>query len=117
MLIQSGYDMFAQALLQARREAQLPPFAHMALLRYPDKVWQCLQAIKQQSKSEGLTIMGPAPAPLAKKAGQHRMQLLFKSGSRQVLQAHLTQLRQVMEQSKIASGLRWSIDVDPIDLA
>ncbi|MEI6095275.1 MAG: hypothetical protein WCR08_07445 [Gammaproteobacteria bacterium] len=62
-------------------------------------------------------IMGPAPAPLAKKAGQHRMQLLFKSGSRQVLQTHLTALRDWISSSKLTSGLRWSIDVDPIDLA
>ena len=120
-LIQSGYDVFAQELLQARREAQLPPFSHMALLRvqgkYPEKVLQCLHAIKQQPKAAGLMIMGPAPAPLAKKAGQHRMQLLFKSGSRQVLQTYLTALRDWISSSKLTSGLRWSIDVDPIDLA
>ncbi|MCX7119447.1 MAG: hypothetical protein NTZ86_06250 [Legionellales bacterium] len=45
------------------------------------------------------------------------MQLLFKSGSRQVLQTHLTALRDWITSSKLTSGLRWSIDVDPIDLA
>lgn len=121
ILIQSGYDVFAQELLQARREAQLPPFAHMALLRvqgkYPEKVLKCLYAIKQQAKVSGLMIMGPAPAPLAKKAGQHRMQLLFKSASRQFLQTHLTVLREWIGSSKLINGLRWSIDVDPVDLS
>ena len=120
-LIQSGYDVFAQALLQARREAELPPFSHMALLRvqgkYPEKVLQCMHAIKQQSKPNGLLILGPAPAPLAKKAGQHRMQLLFKSGSRHLLQSYLTNLRDWFSCNKLTGGLRWSIDVDPIDLA
>jgi len=121
MLVQTGYDTFAQALLETRRAAQLPPYAHMALLRvqgkHPEKVLQCLHLVKQHFLSSGLTIMGPAPAPLAKKAGQHRMQLLFKSASRQALQTHLTALRAWIQSSVLMSSLRWSIDVDPIDLS
>ncbi len=121
MLVQSGYDTFAQALLETRREAQLPPYSYMALLRvqgkYPEKVLQCLHLVKQNFLSSGLTLMGPAPAPLTKKAGQHRMQLLFKSASRQALQTQLTALREWIQSSALMNGLRWSIDVDPIDLS
>lgn len=120
-LVQSGYEVFAQALLQARREAHLPPFSHMALLRvqgkYTDKVLQSLHAIKQKLSNSGLSIMGPAPAPLAKKAGQYRMQLLFKSASRQTLQTHLSLLREWIMSSSVMNGLQWSIDVDPLDLS
>ena len=120
-LVQSGYEVFAQALLQARREAHLPPFSHMALLRvqgkYTDKVLQSLHAIKQKLSNSGLSIMGPAPAPLAKKAGQYRMQLLFKSPSRQAIQTHLSSLREWIYSSSIMNGLQWSIDVDPLDLS
>lgn len=120
-LVQNGYDEFAKALLIARREAHLPPYSYMALLRvqgkYPEKVLQCLHRVKQHFLSTGLNIMGPAPAPLAKKAGHHRMQLLFKSSSRQALQTQLTALREWIQTSALMSSLRWSIDVDPIDLA
>lgn len=120
-LIQSGYDAFAQALLEARQAAQLPPYAYMALLRvqgkYAEKVLESLHLVKQYFLSSGLTIMGPAPAPLAKKADQHRMQLLFKSPSRQALQTQLTALRAWIQSSALMNNLRWSIDVDPIDLA
>lgn len=119
-LVQSGYDVFAQALLQTRREANLPPFSHMALLRvqgkYPDKVLQSLYAIKQKLHNSGLILMGPAPAPLGKKAGQYRMQLLFKSASRQALQKHLSLMREWIQSSSVMNGLHWSIDVDPLDL-
>lgn len=121
ILIQSGYDEFAQALLQSRREAHLPPFAHMALLRvqgkYPEKVLQSLHAVKQKLHNSGLNLMGPAPAPLGKKAGHYRMQLLVKAASRQILQRHLTALREWIQTSTVMNGLHWSIDVDPLDLA
>lgn len=120
-LVQSGYDLFAQELLEERRAARMPPFAHMALLRvqgkYTEKILQCLHAIKQKFQASGVQLMGPAPAPLSKKGGHHRMQLLFKSDSRQALQTQLTLLREWIESSKLMSGLRWSIDVDPLDLA
>lgn len=120
-LVQSGYEYFAQELLQHRREAQMPPYSHMALFRaqgkYPDKVLQALRAVKQQLAATGLTLLGPAPAPLAKKAGAYRMQLLCKSGSRQNLQTQLTAVREWIQSSTVMNSLRWSIDVDPIDLA
>ena len=121
ILVQSGYTAFAEELLEARRQAQLPPFSHLALLRvqgkYPETVLKCLHAIKVQCSTNGISILGPAPAPLAKKAGQHRMQLLFKSDSRQRLQRYLTELRTGNAFTQLTAGLRWSMDVDPIDLA
>lgn len=120
-LVQSGYDAFAQTLLQARQETHLPPYSFMALLRvqgkYPEKILQWLHAVKQHNIVPDVSVLGPAPAPLAKKADQHRMQLLFKSASRPLLQNYLTGLRSWIQSSALTSGLRWNIDVDPIDLS
>ncbi|MCR9191370.1 MAG: primosomal protein N' [Gammaproteobacteria bacterium] len=120
-LIQEGYDPFAQALLQLRQEAHLPPCSFMALLRVQgkqqDKLLQLLHAVKQRLTQTEIIAMGPAPAPLAKKGGHYRMQLLLKSASRHYLQAQLTPLRAWMQSNGLVSGLRWNLDVDPIDLA
>lgn len=121
VLVQKGYEPFAKSLLELRKQASLPPFSYMALIRaqgrQQDKVLGLMHEIKLQLSTAAITVMGPAPAPLAKKASFYRMQLMLKSKSRQQLQASLTSLRSWLMTHKVANGLRWNIDVDPIDLS
>lgn len=121
MLIQQGYDAFSKALLSMRENAELPPFTYLAMIRAQGKqaknVLDFLKQIKEYIQSTHLLALGPAPAPLAKKAGLYRMQLLLKSASRKQLAIALNTLRQTMLQQKQIKGVRWSIDVDPIDLS
>ncbi len=121
LLVQQGYSAFSQALLSMRQTAQLPPYAYLAMIRaqgkQAQKVLDFMHGVKQQISQEYLTVLGPAPAPLARKAGYHRMQLLLKASSRKALAAELVTLREVLDNNKLASGLRWNIDVDPIDLS
>jgi primosomal protein N' (replication factor Y) len=121
LLIQQGYEPFVEAVLNQRQEAKLPPYQYLALVRAQDKnaakVKLCLQNMKNYlaESAVNLQLFGPAPAPLAKKANQHRMQLLIKSPSRKHLQAALTQLRSYLILNK--QSVRWNIDVDPLDLS
>lgn len=121
VLIQRGYDDFAEALLSTRQQAQLPPFHYLAVIRAQGKiagsVLTFLQATKEQLQGHPLTVMGPAPAPLPRKANQYRMQLLIKSASRKVLKTSLTQLREWLTINKLSNGVRWNVDVDPMDLS
>lgn len=121
ILIQAGYPAFADALLAHRLQAQLPPFAFLAMLRAQakqmPKVLALLHACKDHLATSDLQILGPAPAPLARKAGYHRFQLLFKASSRRQLQATLTPLREWITMNKLSMGVRWNIDVDPLDLS
>ena len=120
-LIQMGYDAFAEELLHLRQEAQLPPYAHLAIIRAQDskshKIHRVLQSMRGFLESHAIQVLGPAPAPLAKKAHQYRMQLLLKAPARKPLQAALTALRHWVDQNKIAEGVRWNVDVDPQDLS
>ncbi|STX37007.1 primosomal protein N' [Legionella feeleii] len=120
-LIQEGYESFATALLAERREAELPPYHFLAVIRAQDKqtskVLEFLHAIKAQLFHQKLKILGPAPAPLARKAEQHRMQLLIKSPSRTLLQATLTALREWLTINKLSNNIRWNVDIDPMDLS
>jgi len=121
LLIQQGYDDFADALLTTRQEAQLPPFHYLAVIRAQanavSTVLKFLHETKKQIQIHPISVMGPAPAPLARKANQHRMQLLIKSPTRKALKNTLTQLREWLTITKLKSGVRWNVDVDPMDLS
>jgi primosomal protein N' len=43
--------------------------------------------------------------------------LLLKSSSRKKLQTALTAIREWLTINKMANGIRWNIDVDPMDLS
>ncbi|MFK7863701.1 MAG: primosomal protein N' [Pseudohongiellaceae bacterium] len=120
------YSDYANYLLETRRAAQMPPFAHLALLRCESPRLNvalqfllgardhCQQFI--QSHSLNVETLGPIPAPMEKRAGRFRVQLIIKSISRPPLHGLLSALVQHLEQSRLDSKSRWSIDVDPQDL-
>ena len=119
-LVQHGYDAFTDALLPLRKEAAWPPYSFLALIRAHGKqtppLLDFLHKIKTILENELITVLGPAPAPLARKAALFHMQLLVKSHVRKDLHTALTRLRDYLK-TVPASRVRWSIDVDPVDLA
>lgn len=119
LLIQKGYDAFMHALLQQRQQAELPPYAFLAVIGAQSRSLQKASHLLQQIKAhlqqhEALKILGPAPAPLARKAQQHRLQLWVKSSSRKALNESLTQVRQVFSRHPLTRGVVWGVDVDPL---
>jgi primosomal protein N' (replication factor Y) (superfamily II helicase) len=120
LLIQQGYDAFAKALLLHRQQAALPPFHYLALIRAQakdeTKVLQFLHLVKEQLKEELVNVLGPAPAPLARKATFYHLQLLVKSSSRKCLHQALTKLKGWVTINKL-TRVQWSIDIDPMDLS
>lgn len=120
-LTQDGYEAFAQAELEQRRQYQLPPFTHMAILRAeaskPGRADSFLHTVKDslQASLPYIHWSGPFPAPMEKRAGVYRAQLTFVSASRPALQHALSQICQFTEAHPLANRIRWSIDVDPYD--
>lgn len=55
-------------------------------------------------------------APMARRAGRARGQLMLSSPQRPALQAALAGWVPALYELKSARKVRWSIDVDPIDL-
>ncbi len=121
LLIQKGYDPFAQSLLTMRLQAAMPPYHFLAVMRVQGSdqatLLQFLHAVKDHLNAAEVDVLGPAPAPLARKADQHRMQLLMKSSSRKKLHAALTHMRDWLVKDKMSNRVRWNIDVDPMDLS
>ena len=121
-LINGGYHAFAEAELEQRQMAGFPPFAHLALLRAEaqqvDPPLRFLQAAAALLPAEegGVEVHGPLPAPMPRRAGYQRMQLLLASGERGRLQRALALLAPALYALPEARKLRWSLDVDPAEL-
>lgn len=121
-LIRGGYHAFAEEELAQREAAQFPPFAHLALLRAEaaqDRLGNdFLRAARQylETPHTELELHGPINAPMARRAGMHRAQLLLSSPQRRALHAALDMALPQVHALPEARKVRWSLDVDPVDL-
>ncbi len=120
-LIQEGYGRFARSALAERRLAELPPYSFQALLRaeaadstVPLQFFeQLMQAVEPNRR---VSMLGPVPAPMSRRAGRYRYQLLLQSATRPELHRFLDKLMPLIEVLKLTRKVRWSLDVDPVDL-
>jgi len=122
-LIREGYRSFANNALAERQDAALPPYSYQALLRAhamdAESPLLFLRAVAESARTldNGHTlILGPVAAPMAKRAGLYRYQLLLQSNKRQDLHKLLDKLLPQIAKLKLAKKVRWSLDVDPVDL-
>jgi primosomal protein N' (replication factor Y) len=123
LLVTAGYAGFAAAALAERQAAGWPPFASLALLRAEavaeDEVFGFLAAARglaAQLAGDTVHVLGPAPAAMARRSGRHRGQLLLQSATRAPLQRVLATLRPRLDELPGHRRVRWSIDVDPVEL-
>jgi primosomal protein N' (replication factor Y) (superfamily II helicase) len=120
-LLDGGYEAFAEAALEERRAAHWPPFSHLALLRAdaarPGLAMAFLAACRGALPGrDGLLVLGPAPAPMEKRGGRWRAQLLLQSAARTALHAALAELLALAPGLPASKGVRWSAEVDPAEL-
>ena len=120
-LLQSGYGAVAAQLLDERRVTELPPFGSQVLLRVDalgrDAVDAFLaQALAAIPPEAGWGVAGPMPAPMPLRAGRHRGQLLVEAATRGKLHAFLKAWAARLAAAPGARKVRWSLDVDPVDL-
>jgi primosomal protein N' (replication factor Y) len=120
-LLHEGYDGFARLALSEREAAGLPPWRFMALLRSEavkksdaDAFMQEAAALLQQTEN-GLDVFGPLPAPMERRAGRFRVQLILQSRDRRQMQIATRAWVQDLQALKSASRVRWSLDIDPYD--
>jgi primosomal protein N' (replication factor Y) len=120
-LLNEGYDGFATAALAERAAASWPPFAHVAVLRASavelKPAIEFLRAARALARPpRDLKLLGPAPAAMAKRAGRHHAQVLLEASERGPLHRLLSEWLPRVEGIKTPRDLRWSLDIDPLDL-
>jgi len=114
-LMMRDRDMFLQAEKSAREEAGMPPYGRLAalVLTSPSEadLKESAAALgRTRPNYEGVQILGPAPAPLARLRGRHRMRFLIKADRQVDIQAVL---REWLEARHISRSVRCQIDIDP----
>jgi len=123
-LINQGYQAFAKQALAERKLSGLPPYSYQILIRVesvnPQHGLDFLDQVKQLLTLEAVSapceVWGPVSAPMERRQGRFRYQLLLQSHSRNSLQAWLSAVELGIYQLPNQSRVRWSVDVDPQDL-
>jgi primosomal protein N' (replication factor Y) (superfamily II helicase) len=120
-LLKTGYAKVAAELLEERREAALPPYAFLALLRSEAKTAALADAflacaLQLAGAPDGVAVIGPMPAPMPLRAGMHRAQLLLSAEDRPQFHTFLAQWIAQLRMLDEARRVRWSLDIDPMDL-
>lgn len=116
-ILSGDEDGFWLAEAAERRAAEVPPYGRMAgiILSSPDiqEVFDIggLLARKQEPLLRiGAQLFGPAPAPIARIRGRHRVRLLIKTSKTAPLQAAIAKW---VGQVRIPASVRLTIDIDP----
>ncbi|MCJ9427890.1 primosomal protein N' [Kordiimonas marina] len=114
-LLSGDGDAFMAAEKEARARHHMPPFGRLAalILSGPDmaavlEVGRKLAAAAPMA--EGVNIVGPAPAPLARLRGQFRFRMLLHAQKGVKTQAVI---RSWLSGVKVGSGVRIKVDIDP----
>lgn len=126
-LTEQGYFAFAEQALSERRAAGLPPFSHLALLRaeaqkpgqaedFLDQACSQAEQLLTELGLTGIELLGPVPAPMERRAGRYRAQLLLQGSARARLHRLMNAWLPRVEQLPGSRAVRWSLDIDPIDL-
>ena len=108
-------DGFLQVERDVREELDMPPFGRMAALIVSAPNEGMLQSFTQEAgqqapHGDGVTVFGPAPAPIAVLRGRHRQRFLVTSKKSVDLSAYMAEW---MARIKAPSAIRISVDIDP----
>ncbi|MCW1918739.1 primosomal protein N' [Rhodobacter sp. KR11] len=116
-ILKGDTEAFWTAEAEGRRAAGVPPYGRMAgiILSSPDlqQVFDFageLARLDGPLRAVGAHVYGPAPAPIARIRGRHRVRLLIKADKTTPLQSAI---RAWVAQLRQPPNLRLAIDIDP----
>ena len=117
---------FYEQELAFRRALGYPPFAQLISLCVSGKTESAVRAaaarwaaaVKGHGKkaSGSLTVLGPIPASVERVRGRHRWQILVKSPDGETARQSVKATLDTIEAGKESRGLKFDVDVDPIEL-
>ncbi|MDT3847371.1 MAG: primosomal protein N' [Vibrio anguillarum] len=125
-LLQKDYRHFAETALEERKIAMLPPYTYLTLFKAESNqasmVEEFLRQIRHTLEAHPLfddscLVLGPTPAPLAKREGKYRWQLLLQTQHRSKMQKLLMSAKPAIGLLPLAKKIRWSLDIEPQDLS
>ena len=121
-IIDEGYEAYAHDALEQRREAALPPYGAMAILRAESSqpaaalkfLGEARRLLLAQAPTE-LDLSYPLPAMMERRQGRYRALMVMRAAQRfdigRVLRAALPALDELADKARV----RQAIDIDPQD--
>jgi primosomal protein N' (replication factor Y) len=120
---EQNYEEFYRRESNFRRSMHYPPFSALVNVLVHDKdlektnatASQFARELREAASGTGLRVLGPAPAPISRIKGEHRVQVLIKASTR-------SQAREALERAMDrtlaagASARSINVEVDPMNL-
>jgi primosomal protein N' (replication factor Y) len=118
-----NYEAFYNHEINFRREMRYPPFValinvlvkHAEFAKAAGVASEVTRLVKAADREQVLRVLGPAPAPLSRLKGEHRMQMLIKTRyrrqAREALDAAMRELKEAGQDLRMVT-----VEVDPVNL-
>jgi primosomal protein N' (replication factor Y) (superfamily II helicase) len=126
-ILSGDAERFYAEEIAMRRRAALPPFGRLAgiVVAGPDKpaaeqharalartALGLLEGARPEDRWNGISVLGPAEAPIAMIRGRHRLRLLVRAPRESDVQGFLRTLAATGPKER--GGIRTGIDIDPV---
>ena len=116
-IIENNPEKFLENELKVRKENNLPPYTRFLSLIITsqsknDSYQGALEIKKKISKLSNLDILGPVESPISRIKKKYRTRLLIRTESKNMYQRNLSK---ILENLKISSKIKLTVDVDPIN--
>ena len=116
-LIKNNPEQFLENELIVRKNNKLPPFSRLIAViissKSKDLSFRGAQEIKIKLKSiRELEVMGPVDSPISRIKKKFRCRLLIRFSNSQLFQKKIAKL---LENLKISSKIKLTVDVDPVN--
>ncbi len=116
-ILENNIENFFTNELKIRKENNLPPFCRLISLIISSHSKEnsyrgALEIKKKIERLNDIQILGPVDSPIFKKNKKFRTRLLVRSESKNMCQKSLSK---VLENLKISSKIKLTVDVDPIN--
>ncbi len=118
---EANFEGFYEEEMRRREKRRYPPFVHLALIRIsfgldfthgPAQLLRMGSELRRAGQEMGLSVLGPAPAPLALLRGQKRFHCLIKGHNWQ----HMRSLYSKAVEISDKKHMKLSLDLDPLNM-
>jgi primosomal protein N' (replication factor Y) len=123
---EQDYEGFIQKELENRKELNYPPYSRLIqfqfsslkdekIIQFLNKIQPRLNQLLKNKKFSEVNLLGPSRSLITKLRNRYRWQFVLKSSNRSKLHLLAYQIKKIIDQ-EISTAIRFSIDVDPLDI-
>ena len=131
-LLSKDYTETARELLNERTLWNYPPLGSQALIKVNANDVEAVKKfiinistqlrdskndVIENNRENTIEILGPMPSPIAKRANRYRFQVLISAKNRSDLHRFLSTGFLILTKARKLGGVRWNLDIDPIDFS